>query len=134
MVEACACGGERLSFPLPEDCREYFPGSPAGATLCRSCLRVEPTEEAPDATPDFQTVSDAFPRDDGDGARVAVLLWMLDSIAHYRGEASELAENMERSGTDPLLVLDRLAREDDIDPHFDLPRRTKQLEQLLYDV
>ncbi len=133
MADACACGAERLSFPLPADCRAYFPGAPAGAALCPRCLRVEPLEAEPDSGADFQTISDAFPRDGETGARIAVLLWMLDSIAHYRGEASELAENLERSGTDPLLVLDRLAREDAVEPHFDLSRRATQLEQLLYN-
>jgi hypothetical protein len=133
-MDACACGGERLSFPLPDDCRGYFPGSPAGATLCTRCLRVEPTEDSPADYPDFQSVSDAFPRGGSDGARLAVLLWALDSLAHYRAELSELAERLERSGTDPLLFLDMLTREDGLEPHFELPRRSTQLEQLLYDV
>jgi len=130
----CPCGGERLAFPLLSDCRESLPGSPPGATLCTRCLRVEFLDAEPDSYPDFQSVSDAFPRDDEDGARLAAMLWMLDSLAHYRSELSELAETLERSGVDPLLVLDRLGREEHIEAHFDLTRRERQLEQLLYDV
>lgn len=130
----CPCGGERLAVPLPAACRDALPGSPPGATLCATCLRVEFLDDAPDSNPDFQSVSDAFPRDGEDGARLAAMLWMLDSLAHYRSELSELAATLERSGVDPLLFLDRLSREPGVEPHFDLKRREAQFEQLLYDV
>ena len=125
-----ACGGTELAFPLPPDCGDYLPGDAPGAAVCTSCLHVAPREAAPDAYPDFQRVSDAFPRGPEDGARVAVLLFLLGSLVLHREELTALAERLEADGVDPLSTLDRLDRDDGLDPHLDLERRSRQFQQL----
>jgi hypothetical protein len=125
-----ACGGADLALPVPADCRDFLPDAPPGADLCVSCLRVAPRGDPPDAYPDFQRVSDAFPRDPEDGARVVVLLFLLDSLVLYREELTALAERLEADGVDPLSTLDRLDRDDGLDPHLDLERRSRQFQQL----
>jgi hypothetical protein len=125
-----ACGGAELAFPVPADCRDYLPEAPSGAAICTSCLHVGPRADAPDDYPDFQRVSDAFPRDPEDGARIGVLLFLLDSLVLYREELTALAERLEADGVDPLAALDRLDRDDALDPHLDLERRSRQFQQL----
>jgi len=62
---------------------------------------------------------------------MALVFALLPSLATYRGELSELLLVVERAGTDPLLVLDRLADDPAVDPAIDLSRRRRQLEQFL---
>ncbi|MCG1004243.1 MULTISPECIES: DUF6276 family protein [Halobacterium] len=124
------CGGDRLQFPIPDAVAEFLPDDRPAATLCTICLRVSPADEAPDAYPDFSSVSDAFP--DGEtGAVVACLLALLDRLVVHRSEAEAVATEAERRGVDVLLVLDRLAADAGLDPHIDLERRRRQLEQLI---
>jgi hypothetical protein len=125
------CGSEQVAFEVPADLREYLPEETAFAALCMSCLTLEPADSAPEGPPDFEAVSDAFP--DGEtGVAMALAVGLLDSLALYRTELEALLERVTRDGTDPLLLLDRLATEDDLDPRFDLDRRRTQAEQLLY--
>jgi len=49
----------------------------------------------------------------------------------HRAEIMALYEEVERAGVDPLLVLDRLARDPDVRTDIDLAGRRRQLEQLL---
>jgi hypothetical protein len=129
------CGSEQVGFRVPADLREYLPEETEVAALCTRCLTLEPADEdtASEATesPDFDSISDAFP--DGEtGVAMALAVGLLDSLALYRTELEALLERVTRDGTDPLLLLDRLATEDDLDPQFDLDRRRTQAEQLLY--
>jgi hypothetical protein len=62
---------------------------------------------------------------------MALVVGLLANLALYRSEISDLLERVERAGTDPLLVLDRLARDPDLEPAVDLTGRRRQLEQLL---
>ena len=120
-----------MAFAVPADLREYLPEETAFAALCTRCLTLEPVESAPEGPPDFEAVGDAFP--DGEaGAAMALAVGLLDSLALYRSEIAALLERVERGGTDPLLVLDRLATDPDVDPAFDVDRRRTQAEQLLY--
>lgn len=124
------CGTETLAFPVPDDLGRYLPGEDPGAALCPRCLTVKPVADPPDVAPDFDAVGSSFP--DGDAAvPTALLLALLPSLATYREELSELLVEIERAGTDPLLVLDRLADDPEIDATIDLRRRRRQLEQLL---
>ncbi|WP_137286596.1 DUF6276 family protein [Halorussus salinisoli] len=126
------CGSEQLAFRVPADLRDYLPEETECVAICTRCLRLDPTDSAPGETPDFTRISDGFP--DGEtGVAMALAVGLLDSLALYREELSALLERVEREGTDPLLVLDRLAADSEIEPVFDLSRRRTQAEQLLYE-
>ncbi|QIO20970.1 DUF6276 family protein [Haloarcula sp. JP-L23] len=129
---SCAeCGGETLAVPVPDELREYLPGGAAGATICRTCLAMGPTESPPESTPDLTILDDAMPSDAAAAVPMVLLLGLLDSLALHRQEITALLERVERAGTDPLLVVDRLAESYGDDAHVDLARRRHQLEQLL---
>ena len=125
------CGAETRHFPVPERAREYLPDDRPAATLCTNCLHVAPVDDAPDDYPDFTQVSDALPMDGETAAVVASLLALLDRLVVHRSEAEAVAALAERRGVDVLLVLDRLATDDALDPRIDLQRRREQLEQLI---
>ncbi|GGL49054.1 DUF6276 family protein [Halocalculus aciditolerans] len=127
------CGGETLAFPVPEAARDHLPDDRPGGELCTTCLRVTPTDDPPSEYPDFQTISDAFPRDSEAGAVLACLLAVVDSVALYRSELSALARDAESRGVDVMLFLDRLDADEALQPYFDVDRRNRQLEQLLYE-
>ncbi|MFB6269293.1 MAG: DUF6276 family protein [Halobacterium sp.] len=124
------CGAETLRFPVPEDVREYLPDERPAAAICKNCLSVAPADDAPAEYPDFSTISDALPAGET-GAIVACLLALLDRLVVHRSEAEAVATLAERRGVDVLLVLDRLAADDSLDPRIDLRRRREQLEQLI---
>jgi hypothetical protein len=125
------CGSEALAFEVPESSREHLPGEESGVAICTHCLALQPVPEPPTATPNLAQISDAFPSDQGAAVPMALLLGLLDSLALYRSEISVLLESVERAGTDPLLVVDRLADDPAIDAQADLRGRRRQLEQLL---
>ncbi len=119
-----------MTFRVPADLREHLPEESEFAAVCTRCLSLEPSENGSDES-DFAAISDAFP--DGEtGAAMALAVGLLDSLALYRSELEALLERVERGGTDPLLVLDRLDAEPEVEPGFDLDRRRTQAEQLLY--
>lgn len=126
------CGSEQLVVAVPSDLRECLPDKTEYVAICTHCLAFVPAESSramPD--PDFGTISDAFPSGDA-GVAMALAVGLLDSLALYRSEISALLERVEHGGSDPLLVLDRLAEDSVVEPHFDLDRRRTQVEQLLY--
>jgi len=126
------CGADTLAFPLPEDLAAHFPDDRPGAAVCTTCLHVTPVDDPPADQPDFATeLCDALPRDPGHALTVVCLLALLDSIALHRDAIDALAARAEAEGTDVMLVLDRLGRDGDVRPHFDLEKRSHQLEQLL---
>ena len=132
------CGSEQVAFRVPADLREYLPEEREAVTICTHCLALDPSAEVSDDSgaevddPDFDRISDAFPSGDA-GVAMALAVGLLDSLALYRSEISELLERVERGGADPLLVLDRLDADSGVEPHFDLDRRRTQAEQLLYE-
>lgn len=125
------CDGSLVAFRVPDDLREYAPGEEAALALCSRCLRLHPTdpESAPDA-PSFDRVSEAFPAGDT-GVAMALVVGLLDSIAHHRPALAALCDRVERDGADPFLCIDRLARQGSVQAHVDLDRRRHQLEQLV---
>lgn len=125
------CGGETLAFRVPGDLREHLPDDRPAASVCTRCLFVAPEDDAPADLPDFTRVSDALPQDPESAVGVVLALALLDSIALYRDELSALVGYAEGRGVDVFLVLDRLGADPSVDPHFDLERRTTQLEQLV---
>ncbi|MFB6268255.1 MAG: DUF6276 family protein [Halodesulfurarchaeum sp.] len=125
------CGAETLAFPVPASIREHLPDDRAGARLCQRCLTVTPADDPPADYPDFTAIADAFPRDGETAAILASMLALVDAIALYREEVEALATQAEVRGVDVMLALDRLAATAGVEPHFDVGRRKRQLEQLL---
>jgi hypothetical protein len=126
---ACpACDAPVVAFEVPESLQEY---APADATaICTVCLRTTSADAAgvvPDQDPDFAAVSDAFPSGRA-AVAFALALGKLGSLALERAAIEALCEETERAGADVRLALDRLAHEETLEPHFDLPRRTEQLD------
>lgn len=129
MTSCSECGAPTLAFDVPEDLRAFVPDGPEVAAICTNCLTLNDATEA-DPAPDFSHVSGAMP--DGEGAvPMALALGQLDSLALYRGNIEALLERVERSGADPLLVIDRLATQGSVQARADLERRRHQLEQLM---
>jgi hypothetical protein len=131
-MDCPACGGDPVTFEVPADLREHLPAEAPAAALCPDCLTLHPVEDpAVDVDPDpaFTRIGEAFPTGEA-AVPMAMLLGLLDSLAVYRAEVTALLERVERLGADPLLCIDRLAREDR-DRTVDLGRRRHQLEQLL---
>ncbi|WP_128476766.1 DUF6276 family protein [Halorussus pelagicus] len=127
-----SCGSEQLVVAVPADLREHLPEASERIAVCTRCLALDQTDEAPADDPDFARISDAFPTGEA-GVAMALAVGLLDSLALYRSEIAALLERVERGGADPLLVLDRLNADPELDPQFDVSRRRTQAEQLLYD-
>lgn len=130
-MECPDCGSEAIAFGVPEDRRDALPGSEPGVAVCTRCLGLHPVADPPAEVPDFQRISDAFPSNPEAALPMAILVGLLENLALYRAEISELLADVERAGADPLLVLDRLARDPEIETDRDLAGRRRQLEQLL---
>ncbi len=125
------CGAATVAFQVPQELRATLPGDDPGVTLCRRCLTIHPVADPPAETPDFQTISDAFPSNPDAALPMALLVGLAENLALYRSEIADLLARVERAGADPLLVLDRLDRDPAIEPATDLAGRRRQLEQLL---
>ena len=124
------CGSEAVVFTVSDDRREFVPGNETEVALCTHCLALHPAPAADtDAKADFTAVSPAFPADRA-AVPMALAVGLLDSLAVYRSEVEALLERVECAGADPLLVLDRLAADPDLDPQVDLDRRRRQLESV----
>jgi hypothetical protein len=125
---ACSkCQGPVVAVAVPADLREGVGADVVG--VCTHCLARNPASE-PDADPDWGAFGDAFP--DGEAAvPMALVLALLQSVALNRATLGVLVERVEAAGADPGLVLDRLATAGNVQPHYDLRRRRRQLEQLL---
>jgi hypothetical protein len=130
-MDCRTCGHETLTFRVPPELQATLPGDETGAALCTRCLELHPVSDPPAEPPDFQRVSDAFPTTPDAAVPMALLVGLLSNLALYRAEIAELLGRVERAGTDPLLVLDRLAHDPSIDTDRDLAGRRTQLEQLL---
>ena len=131
-MECQSCRVEMVRFPVADDLRQHLPEESPGAALCPSCLVLEPDAEPPAEPPDFSVaVADPFPADSEAGVAMAISIGLLTSLALYRSDIDALFERIEEAGTDPLLVLDRLAPTCSIDSHLDPQGRKPQLKQLL---
>lgn len=130
-MDCPTCGASTVEFAVPAEMQGSLPGTESAAALCTHCLTLHPVDSEPAGDPDFEAISDGFPSNPVAALPLALLIGLLDNLALYRSEISELLERVERAGTDPLLALDRLARDPDIDAEVDLEGRRRQLEQLL---
>ena len=126
-----ACATDMVVFTVPEEYADHLPGSETAAGLCPRCLSLEPASEPPTEQPDFERIGEAFPTSPDAAVPMALLLGLLSNLALYRSEIAALLEAVERAGVDPLLVLDRLDRDPDIETDVDLAGRRRHLEQLL---
>lgn len=130
------CDSPLILFEVPEAYEEYAPSEAPVATICSRCLRVTNLEESdenavPDAA-DFAVVSEGFPTREKPAAGVALALGLCASLARNRNDLEALLADLERTGTDPLLTLERVCQDSSVEPTMDLERRLHQLEQLLY--
>ncbi|RZV11686.1 hypothetical protein BDK88_0567 [Natrinema hispanicum] len=133
---ACSnCGTATISVTVPDDYRQNAPSEASVVTFCPHCLTLEPASaEASTAKsdPEFARVSDAFPTQPERAIPLVLALGLCSSLATNRTAIELLLREVERAGTDPLLVLDRLIADPSVEPAIDLERRRHQLEQLLY--
>lgn len=125
------CEATTIRFPVEAALRESLPGNEAGAAICPRCLRLHPVGEPPESPESFAPLGADFPAESDAAIPMAILVGLLSSLALYRGEISSLLERVEREGVDPLLVVDRLAENPDVESDVDLKRRRHQLEQLM---
>lgn len=126
----CSCAPEPVPFAVPRPLRECAPDSRDAAAICPRCLVVEPADDGP-ADPDFSRVNEAFPSGDA-GVALALALGLLDSLAMNRQQIDVALTSVERGGRDPVLAIDRLLADPDVEPDIDLARRHHQLRQLFY--
>jgi hypothetical protein len=129
-MECQECAAATVSFAVPGEYEEYLPGDEPVVALCTRCLAVQPATDATEK-PEFERVSDSFPANREAAVPLALLLGLVENLALYRSEITALLAAVERAGTDPLLVLDRLATDPGIETPLDLSGRRRQLEQLL---
>jgi hypothetical protein len=127
---ACSCDRARVSVRVPDEYRDLLPDSPAVVSVCPRCFRVEPADDSA-LTIDPATSDTLLPALDDATTPMVLALALLSSMALYRDEIATLVAAVEAEGVDPLLVLDRIARDPDTEPAVDLTRRRRQLEQLL---
>lgn len=133
-----ACGEPCVYFEIPEPYLEYTERLQTGETvqsvgaICTRCLsvRVESGREPPQQ-PDFARISAAFPTDPAQAVPFALAVGLCSSLAMNREEIVALCSAVERAGGDPLLVLERLASDETLEPAVSIARRRHQLEQLL---
>lgn len=128
-----------LCVSVPDEYRDYAPDEARTVAFCPHCLTLESVAtaraEEPNADeydPDFRRVSDAFPTEPERAIPLALALGLCSSLATNRSAIESLLRAVERAGTDPLLVIDRLVADPEVEPAIDLERRQHQLEQLLY--
>ncbi|MFC7155844.1 DUF6276 family protein [Halomarina halobia] len=123
------CDAPLVAFAVPEDLAAHVPYDAEAVALCTRCLGLFEVRPPVDV-PDFSRVSEEFPEGEA-GVAMAVGVSLLDSLALHRARIEALFSRVEEAGYDPLLIVDRLARQGSIQPRMDLDRRRTQLEQLL---
>lgn len=130
------CDSPLVLFEVPEAYGEYAPEEAPVATICSRCLCVTGLEESDQVavadSPDFTVVSEAFPTRTKPAAGIALVLGLCASLARNRNDLEALLADLERTGTDPLLLLERVCHDATVEPEIDLERRLHQVEQLLY--
>ncbi|TYL38460.1 hypothetical protein CV102_11695 [Natronococcus pandeyae] len=136
---ACsACGSDSaIVCSLSDEYRDYAPADAAVISICTHCLTVDPADATSvdtgrEVEPDFSRLSDSVPTRPERAIPLVLAIDLCSSIATNRSAIESLLEEVERAGTDPLLVIDRLRADPDVEPAVDLERRRHQLEQLLY--
>jgi hypothetical protein len=124
------CGDDTLAFAVPEEFVEHLPHQSRFVAVCTTCLTVVPVEDAPPGPPEFSRISTHLPDDPDAAVPLLLAVGLLDHLALYREAITALLTEVERAGVDPILVLERLADDPSLEPHFDLDRRVHQVIQL----
>ncbi|GAA0465335.1 DUF6276 family protein [Halococcus dombrowskii] len=119
------CGAATVAFAVPDELDAL---DESAAALCTRCLALHAAEKS-DPNPDFTAVSDGFPTGAA-AVPMALAVGLLDSLVLHRETVETLLERVEQAGTDPLLVIDRLANDPTLDPKTDLATRRRQVAQL----
>jgi hypothetical protein len=124
------CDGDLVAFTVPDDLSEYAESD--RMTICTVCLRTTSTDEGeenvhPADDADFSAVHESFP-DGRAGVAFALAVGKLGSLALERAAIEDLLEEAEEAGADVWMTLDRLATAGALEPHFDVARRTEQLQ------
>ncbi|QKY20789.1 hypothetical protein B4589_010515 [Halolamina sp. CBA1230] len=125
-----ACGAPVVAFAVPPELREHAPAD--DAAICSRCLEIVAASDAGvDDVPtpedaEFTIIHESFPGGRG-GVAFALALGKLDSLALNRAAIEALCEAAERAGTDVPLALERLAGAEELEPPFDIGRRSQQL-------
>lgn len=121
------CEAPTVAVTVPAGLTDVAPAE--AIEVCTNCLTVEPAE-AGDSDPDLTAISEVLPDGEG-GVATLVLVGLLDSLATNRAAIETVVAELETHGVDPLLVLERLAEDPDVEAAIDLERRRTQLEQLV---
>lgn len=126
-MECPACGTEMVGFRVPVSFRDYAPGNTESAVICPSCLTL-----AADDTTDgeFERILTEFPQGEAGAAMALALGLLVESVTLKHDTVIALFEEVATRGSDPWLILERLAASPTIDPSVDLARLRTQLEQL----
>lgn len=127
-MECPACAGSLVTFRVPGSIRDHAPGETAA--ICTRCLALDPASEA-SGDPDFSAIIDAFPGGETGAAMALCVGLAVDSLALNREAIDDCMGFVSDRGTDPWLVLERLAASGAIQPEADLGRVRRQLRQLL---
>ena len=125
---ACArCESAMVDVAVPESLQPYAPAD--SVSVCTNCLTIEPADGG-GAAGDLDAISEELPEGDA-GVGTLLLVDLLDSLATNRADIEGLIDELEAEGADPMLALDRLASEPELDPVVNIDRRRTQLEQLV---
>lgn len=125
------CGAELISFIIPEELHEYAPNNRSYSAVCQHCLQIESIQNRPKKTPIFNIISDEIPKNPEVAILIVLLVNLLSSIALNKDKILALIEQIEQKGVDPILILNRLAADPQINPKIDLNRRRSQLLQII---
>lgn len=121
------CESATTSLTVPDSLTEYAPGD--AVAVCTHCLTLEPVTAA-DSVADLDRISEALPEGEA-GVASLLLVDLLESLATNRPVIEEVVAELEAAGTDPMLILEELATDPELEPAIDLGRRSHQLEQLV---
>lgn len=127
-MECVACSDPLVAFRVPEPMRDHAPGETAA--ICTRCLAPQETEDAHES-PNFSAIIDAFPEDDAGAAMALGVGLIVDSLVLNRAAIGDCMAYVSDRGTDPWLVLERLAASGTVQPEANLGRARQQLHQLL---
>jgi hypothetical protein len=123
-----ACDHDVVAFRVPATLRDHAPGETAA--LCTRCLALHDATK-PHGDPNFSAIIDAFPEGESGAAMAIAVGLIVDSLTLNRAAIGDCMRYVSKSGTDPWLVLERLAASGTVQPGADLGRARQQLKQLL---
>jgi len=125
------CQKSVIPFDIPDAYQEHVPGESNRMAVCPQCLSLESSTDDPATLERLTDVSPSLPERTDAVVPLILAIGLLDSFALNREGIEELLEAVEAEGIDPLIVLDRLASDPDLDPAVDITRRRSQIEQVL---